>query len=221
VNYSSTQLTTTGDLDTVYVTVTGLVNGANTVNFSVLTTNGSTPDDNECNDDLSITITSGAGSSLTVSATLTQEPSCVPGGDGQITVSVIGGTSPYTYSVNGGSSQPSNVFSGLAQGTANYVVTDNTGCSGSGSISVANSTVITVTPTITATLACNGDSDAAVQIAATGGSGSYTYSNDGTTFGATTSYSGLGAGAYTYYAKDANGCQGSNSITITQPTALS
>lgn len=220
VNWTSTQMGAINDLDTVYITVTGLVNGSNTVNFDNITANTLTPDDNDCNNNFSLNITSGAGSSLIVSATLTQQPSCVPGGDGQITISVTGGTAPYTYSVNGGSSQGSNIFSGLAQGTANYVVNDNAGCSGSGSINVVNSTVITVTPTITATLACNGDTDAAVQVSATGGTGSYTYSNNGTTFGASNTFSGLAAGTYTYYAKDGGGCQGSNSVTITEPTVL-
>ena len=220
VNWTSAQLGAINGLDTVYVTITGLVNGSNTVNFDNITANTLTPDDNDCNNNYSLTITSGAGSTLIVSATLTQQPSCVPGGDGQISISVTGGTAPYSYSVNGGSAQPANIFNGLSQGTSNYVVTDNVGCSGSGSINVANSTVITVTPSITATLACNGDTDAAVQITATGGTGSYTYSNDGATFAATNSFNSLGAGTYTFYAKDAGGCQGSNSITITQPSML-
>lgn len=220
-NYTSTQLTATNDIDTIYITVTGLIAGANTVNFNSITVNGSTPDDNTCNDQRSISITSGAGSGLTTSVAVTAQPSCSPGNDGQVTLSVSGGSAPYTYAINGGTSQASNVFNGVGQGTTTYIITDNTGCSGSGSVVVSNSVVITVTPTVSSPILCNGDSNGAVSISATGGTGVYTYSTNGTTYVGSNTFNGLTATTYTTYAKDANGCIGSNTITVTEPTVLS
>lgn len=221
VNWTSSQMGTTDLTDTIFVTITGLVNGANTVNFNNITANGLTPDENDCNNNFSITITSGAGSGLTASATLTTAPSCTPGNDAVVTLSVSGGTAPYTYSLNGGTGQASAVFSGVAQGTATYSITDNVGCSGFGSINVANPVVITVTPTVTTAILCNGNTNGAVSISATGGTGSYTYSINGSTYQGSNIFSSLGASTLTVYAKDGNGCTGTNTVNITQPTALS
>jgi hypothetical protein len=220
VNYTSTQLIAMNDLDTVYMTITGLVAGSNTVNFNNITTNGSSPDDNSCNDTRAITITSGAGSGLTVGAVVTVPPSCVPGNDGQVTLSVSGGTGPYTYSMNGGSSQASTLFTGIAQGNSTYLITDNVGCSGSGNIAVNPTTVITVTPSVSTPISCNGGATGAISVAAIGGTGSYTYSTDGSTYQASNTFSGLSSTTYTTYAKDGNGCVGSNTLLITEPTAV-
>lgn len=220
VNYTSSQLTATNTLDTVYVTVSGMAAGANTVNFNSITANGLTPDDNTCNDQRAITITTGAGSGLTTSAAVTVQPSCTPGNDGQVTLTVSGGSAPYSYAINGGSSQASNIFNGVAQGTTTYIITDNTGCSGSGNVVVSNSVVITVTPSVSSPILCNGDANGAVSVSATGGTGTYTYSSDGSTYQAGNTFGSLNASTYTLYAKDANGCVGSNTIIVTQPAVL-
>lgn len=221
VNYTSSQLTTTGSLDTVFINITGLAAGANTVNFETTTVNGTSPDDNICNDTRSITITTGAGSGLTSSGAVSVAPTCTPGGDGTVTITVSGGTAPYLYAINGGTPQASNTFTNIATGTVNYSVTDATGCSGSGTINVQQNTVITVTPTQNVSVLCFGDANGGAQVAAAGGTGSYTYSINGTTYGASNSFTSLAAGNYTLYAKDGNGCVGSNTLTITQPTELS
>jgi hypothetical protein len=221
VNWTSSQLTTVGSLDTVFVTISGLVNGSNTVNFDNITANGLTPDNNDCNNNFSLTVTRGAGPGLTSSASVTTPPTCTPGNDGIVTLTVSGGTAPYTYSLNGGTGQASNIFNNVPQGTATYIITDDIGCSGSGSIAVNTATLITVSPTVSAAILCNGNTNGEVTVSASGGTGSYTYSSNGSTYVGSNVFNGLGASSYTFYAKDGNGCTGSNTITVTQPTTLS
>ncbi|WP_220764952.1 hypothetical protein, partial [Flavobacterium sp. UMI-01] len=55
----------------------------------------------------------------------------------------------------------------------------------------------------------------------TGGNGTNTYSIDNTNFTNTTgNFTGLAAGAYTLYVKDAKGCIASQTVTIATPAVL-
>jgi hypothetical protein len=67
-------------------------------------------------------------------------------------------------------------------------------------------------------VSCNGGSNGSATVTGSGGAGlySYTWSNGQT--GATAT--GLSAGTYTVTITDANGCQGTASVTLTQPTAV-
>ncbi len=218
VNYTSNQLTSVGSLDTIFVTVTGLVNGSNSVTINSTTVNGTSPDDNICNDTKTYTLTVGAGG-FTVNSTINAQPTCTTN-SGQVTLVPTGGTSPFTYALNNGTPQSSATFSNLAAGTYSYTITDNSGCSGTGSVTLSQPASITATSTQSAQITCNGAQNASITASAAGGQASYTYSIDGITYQAGASFSGLGAGTYSVYAKDANGCIGQTSITISQPAVL-
>ncbi len=218
VNYTSNQLTSVGSLDTIYVTLTGLVNGSNSVTINSTTVNGTSPDDNICNDTKTYTLTVGAGG-FTVNSTINVQPTCTTN-SGQVTLVPTGGVSPFTYALNNGTPQSSATFSNLASGTYSYTITDNSGCSGTGSFTLSQPAAIIATTTQSAQITCNGAQNASITAAATGGQAAYTYSINGTTFQAGASFSNLGAGTYTVYAKDANGCIGQTSITISQPAVL-
>jgi hypothetical protein len=218
VNYTSNQLTSVGSLDTIFVTVTGLVNGSNLVTVNSTTVNGTTPDDNICNDTKTYTLTVGAGG-FTVNSTINTQPTCSLN-IGQITLVPTGGTAPFTYAINNGTPQSSATFSNLAAGTYSYTITDNTGCSVTGSVTLSQPASITATLSQSAQITCNGAQNASINATATGGQASYTYSIDGSTYQSSASFSGLGAGTYIVYAKDANGCVGQTSITISQPAVL-
>lgn len=60
--------------------------------------------------------------------------------------------------------------------------------------------------------ACDGE----VVASASGGTGPYTYSIDGITYGASTTFSGLCSGNYTIYVKDANGDEGFADVAIAE-----
>ena len=217
VNYTTSQMNGVGTTDTIFVTVSGILTGSNTVSINSTSVNGTSPDENICNDLMTITVTAG-GSLITVNNTVTA-PTCT-GNNGQINLTVTGGASPYTYSLNGGANQSAGLFTGLAAGTYNYSVTDNTGCAGTGVIQLNPATSIAVTSNQTAEVLCNGQQNGAISISATGGQSSYTYSLDGTNYQTTNGFTGLGAGTYTLYAKDANGCIGTSTYTILEPSVL-
>ncbi len=94
-----------------------------------------------------------------------------------------------------------------------------------------NVVTITITPTPIINSAnavnelCNGGNNGSITVSLAGGTQPYYYSdNGGTTYQLSNVFSGLTAGSYSLYVKDANGCPivyGSNPINIQQPTALS
>lgn len=220
VNYTSNQLNSINSTDTIFVNVTGLVNGANTVTINTTTVNGTSPDENICNDTKTISVTVGGGGGVSVNSTINSQPTCTSN-NGQVTLVATGGTAPFTYSINNGTPQSSATFSNLAAGTYSYTIIDNAGCSGTGSFSLATPANVVATITQTTQIACNGGQTGVINASATGGQSAYSYSMDGTTYQSSSTFSGLGAGTYTVYAKDANGCIGQSSIVLTQPTPIS
>lgn len=66
----------------------------------------------------------------------------------------------------------------------------------------------------TNTNASNSQSDGTFTASATGGSGGYEYSIDGTTFQSSGTFSGLAAGDYTVSVRGDQGCSGTTQVTI-------
>jgi len=219
VNYTSTQLTTTNSLDTILINVTGLVNGANLVTVNTTTVNGTSPDENTCNDTKTLTVTVGGGGGVSVSSTINAQPSC-DSNSGQVTLEASGGTAPFSSSLNNGTPQSSAVFSNLSAATYIYTITDNAGCSGSGSFILVPPANVVASVTQTTQIACNGFQTGVINVSASGGQSAYSYSIDGSTYQSSSAFNGLSAGTYTVYAKDANGCIGEATITLTQPTPI-
>ena len=75
---------------------------------------------------------------------------------------------------------------------------------------------ITITVSGTVTNTTTGASVGAINASANGSTG-FTFNINGGAFQASGSFTGLAAGSYTITAKDANGCTGSNSFTVTDP----
>lgn len=124
-------------------------------------------------------------------------------------IACSGGTSTVTISATSG--MPAYVGTGTytqAAGTVVYVVTDANSCSGNTSVTLTEPTVV-VASSSAASIMCNGGT-AMVTISATGGTGAL---------------SGTGtfpqsAGTVVYTVTDANGCTGTVSQTLTEPTAV-
>lgn len=116
--------------------------------------------------------------------------------------------------------QSSNVFSNLGAGTYQVVVTDGYNCEFiSANVVIDQPTEVEASLVAASTPTCI--VDATLTISASGGTGTYTYSNDQTfttilgTFATSTTFS-VTPGTYQYYVRDANGCVAnvSNEITI-------
>ncbi|MCX6304741.1 MAG: T9SS type A sorting domain-containing protein [Bacteroidetes bacterium] len=142
--------------------------------------------------------------------------SCNGGSNGAIDITVSGGTMAYGYSWSNGAS--SEDISGLAAGSYTVTVTDANGCQKSGMWTVNEPTPLAITGIVSPVL-CNGGSSGAIDISVSGGTTNYTYLWN--TTAVTQDISGLTAGVYTVVVTDANGCQKSDSFTVTEPTALS
>jgi len=69
---------------------------------------------------------------------------------------------------------------------------------------------------------CNGANDGTITLSASGGTTAYQYSIDGgASFQASGSFTGLSNGIYNIVVEDANNCQKTSSITLTEPTQFS
>lgn len=64
-----------------------------------------------------------------------------------------------------------------------------------------------------------GNSNGEIEVVANGGTPGYTYSIDGTNYGTNNVFTGLAAGNYSVYLVDANGCDDTISVTLTDNTA--
>ena len=160
---------------------------------------------------------------LTASAQGSAQVSCYNAEDGQITVTANGGTGDYTYSLNGGPAQSSNVFSGLVAGTYNVMVYDANGCyTGTSAIMINNPERLFVSVQASEQVSCHDAEDAQIVITATGGTGIYTYTLNGSQPQGSNIYSNLSSGTYYVQVYDANGCQaGTESVLIANPEPLS
>jgi len=175
------------------LTITG---GPGPFTLSAGTTVYNVTDANGCTGTTTLILTQPA--LFLASSTITSPIAC-NGGMGTVTVSATGGVT--SYSGVGPFFQ--------AVGATTYVVTDGNGCTAATSTTLSEPSAIVVSYSTTGIL-CNGDSSG-VTISATGGTPSYTS-------GIGTFSQAVGTAGYTV--TDANGCTATDSVTLTQPTAI-
>ncbi|MDP5170135.1 MAG: T9SS type A sorting domain-containing protein, partial [Bacteroidia bacterium] len=184
--------------------ITGLAPGT----YSVVVT-----DANGCTANESITLTqpSAISSTLTISSAI----SCFGANDGGLVVAASG-LNPFTYLWSNGDTSSS--ITGLLAGTYSVSITDANGCTSSDSIFVSEPVAISPNLMVSSPISCFGANDGALGIAVSGGTSPFTYlwSNDGSN----SSIAGLTPGAYSIIVTDANGCMGSDSITLSEPEEL-
>ncbi len=191
-------------------------NGAKTATINLLaagTYSVTVTDANSCTAVQSAAINSG--SSLTVNLS-NNNVSCFGGNDGQATVMVQGGSTPYKYNwSNGGLTA---TIGGLVAGTYSVTVSDNFGCSNTGGIiTVTQPTQLNVNVSTTNN-SCGAPSGSATA-SVSGGTAPYTYkwSNGATS----SSISNLSGGTYTVSVFDAKGCSVIANATVNSVGNLS
>ena len=169
-------------------------------------------DNHSCTATASATIIQPAVLALTDSIT---NPSCNGSTNGDIALTVTGGTTPYTYHWNTGANTAN--VNNLAAGSYQVTVSDAHGCSLTASYTVVQPAAITSTVTGT-DATCFGAANGTASLSVSGGSAPYSYlwSN----FAHTANLSGLTAGLYRVNITDAHGCQAYDSIIIHQPSAI-
>ena len=157
---------------------------------------------------------------ISYSATSTNE-NC-GSGDGSLTLNASGGSGSFQYSIDGGTNfQSSGSFTGLTAGNYNVVIEDTFGCQTSGIETVGSSGGAVISNITSVHPTCNGYNDGSISITASGNALPLTYSIDGgTTFQSSGSFSGLAGNTYNIVVLDANSCQITASVTLTDPPAI-
>ena len=173
-------------------------------------------DDNGCIKDTIVTLANPPG--MTPGAIVVQSL-CQNLSNGQVTLSVSGGTPTYTYAVGAGTYSSSPVFTALAAGTYVFHIKDANGCIKDTSVTVTNTTHITGTFLFTPPL-CNGDANGAITVNGGSGISPYTYAFGSGSYGATNVLSSITAGSYIFHIRDVNGCIGDTTVSLTQPTIV-
>ncbi len=212
-NYSYSQITPVGPTNTTGV-FTGLTHSvAYTFELLDTTTNCTAP--------VTITLPQPAIPSFTLAKT---DISCNSGSDGTITVTLDSGNidTPYLYSLDGGTTtQPSNVFNGLTQGTYSVTVISDKGCADTESISLIEPSQLNISASrsdfscddaaSTITVVVNNDGTGNPS-----GTGPYVYSFDnGANFQAANTYQvPFGSPNVTVVVRDSNGCTDDDVVII-------
>ncbi|REJ81428.1 MAG: HYR domain-containing protein, partial [Bacteroidetes bacterium] len=158
----------------------------------------------------SVTITDGP-CTKTLSATLSQpaqlqatesnkvNATCNGLNNGSVLIGATGGVQPYSGTGN---------YTGLSANTHQFTVTDANNCSSTISVEITAPASVIATASLVAPVSCFGGSDGVVNITATGGTPPYNGTGNQT---------GLSAGVNSFTVTDAQGCQHTVSINVTQP----
>ncbi|MBK7148292.1 MAG: gliding motility-associated C-terminal domain-containing protein [Bacteroidetes bacterium] len=171
-------------------------------------------DSKGCTDFVSTTVTQP--DQLSVVIDVVNGATCFGATDGEIFITVNGGTSPYSYLwSNGTTSQDA---TGLATGTWTVTITDNNGCTTTTGASVGQPLNLVVSLASAQNLSCFNDSTGRIDISVSGGIPAYQYawSNGAVSEDLTN----LHAGTYTVTVVDANLCQKVLTQVITEPALL-
>lgn len=176
---------------------------------------------------VSLTVTNSFGSDLITKTdfiTVAPNPSvsvtttnvdCFGASTGSATASVSSGTPPFNYNWDNGSNLQ--VISSLISGSYTVIVTDANGCIGTSAGSVSEPDSLSASFSSQTNVMCYGQSTGAATLSVSGGTGTYSYlwSNGSTT----ASITSVPAASYTVTINDANLCQATAYITISEPSA--
>ena len=181
-----------------------------------------------CVGSYSVTVNDAAAGAVTQTVSITQPAALTSSvaatstacgiNNGTATISVVGGSPGYTYLWNP-AGQTTSAISGLAAGNYTATITDANGCSQTQAVSITNSNGPNAVLS-QVNILCNGSNTGSVAATVTGGSTPYTYLWNPSAQ-TTSSATGLSAGSYSVTVTDNSGCTIVQSVSITQPTAIS
>ncbi|MBL7777219.1 MAG: gliding motility-associated C-terminal domain-containing protein [Chitinophagales bacterium] len=175
---------------------------------------------------ISVTVTGANGCTATASGVVNNPPtlsltitavndSCYQSNKGSATANPSGGTPPYTYYWSNISSAQTNL--GLGVGTYTVTVTDDNGCTVTGTVTINQPPAFSHTIS-SQNINCFGNNTGSITVNPAGGSPAYTYTwNPATASGSNPQ--NLSAGLYNVTITDANQCQRTDAVTISQPAS--
>lgn len=173
-------------------------------------------DANSCFDTISAFVQ--IATTLTSTTTGT-DVSCFGGNDGTATITPANGVAPYNYTWSATGAPNAATINTLAAGTYQVTATDVNGCYVTDNVTIIQPQNATLTMGQIG-VSCNGGADGSANVTVTGATAPYTYqwSTTPPQFNATAT--NLAADNYTVTVTDANSCTYTNTITVTEPTAL-
>lgn len=149
--------------------------------------------------------------------------SCGGLADGEIEISILGGTPPYQtdWTGPGGFTSTDEDITGLEAGDYDLTITDDSGCQLMTSFSVNEPPVLDLTLDVT-DITCNGADDGAIDLTISGGQPPYTvgWSGPGGFTSPDEDITDLAPGTYDLLVTDLNGCFAIASADITEPPAM-
>lgn len=147
--------------------------------------------------------------------------SCDGATDGEVSVTLDYGFSPYIYLWSNGSTEAALI--GVGVGTYDLTVTDNHNCVSMSSVTLTGADMLTISATIMSdfngySVSCNGAANGEIMVTVADGTSPYTYmwTNGETTMDITNAM----AGDNTVTITDANGCTAMATVTLTEPAAF-
>jgi gliding motility-associated-like protein len=179
-----------------------------------------------------VTVTDHNGCTATASATVFEptalnanitnitDADCFGNNTGSATVTVNGGTPTYTYLWNTSPAQSTNVASGLTAGTYTVTVTDDNGCTTAQTANISQPSQMIVNVANVDSVLCFGQSTGSVTANVAGGTPNYTYAWNTSPVQNTLIAINVPIGTYTITVTDNNGCTGTASGTVLQPSLL-
>ncbi|MDR0801712.1 PKD domain-containing protein [Fluviicola sp.] len=173
-------------------------------------------DVNNCEANTTVSISNQA--SPVIIGAAVQNVSCNAVCDGQVQVTVSGGTGAISYSI--GTPQAASLIANICAGNYTLTITDQNGCTDTEPIVVTEPAPLTSTVTTTS-LTCFNNNTGQITFSASGGTMPYQYSfNNGASFSNQTTVQFLSAGSYNTVVRDANGCLVDTTVNITEPAQL-
>lgn len=154
--------------------------------------------------------------SMSSSSSITNPISCFGYTDGEVTITITGGTANYTFDIGSGSTSSGlsiNVFSGLPAANYSITITDALGCSSVETVNLTAPSQLTASVTVSADQMCSVMGSATV--AAADGTPGYFYTWPASAGGVVAgTASSLAAGSYDVTVQDLNTCSVIQTVNI-------
>jgi hypothetical protein len=195
----------------LFVANNGLFTGLQAGNYTVVVTDTT----NVCTDTVIVTVGEPTDSLKIASISFTDTNKCFGDSTCDVMATITGGTAPYTYLWSNG--QTTSTATNFAAGSYTVTATDFNGCTVSSIVVVNEPTELFISSATLSHVTCNGSADGSASFTITGG----TPNASMPMYNISPSPTGLAAGSYTFTISDANGCNKTTVVTITEAPVLS
>jgi len=145
---------------------------------------------------------------------VTTDIDCFGNANGEISISVTGGTAPYFYAWTV-SPSTTNTASNLTAGVYTVTVTDSKGCITTGNYTISEPTALSSAVTVVNHVSCFGGDDGTASVLGSGGT--YPFAYNWSTGGLSSTETNISAGAHSVLVTDAKGCTSTSNYNITEP----